>query len=78
MSPKQLKQDRHTLQLIIDAARSGHAVVILPSEVDALARIDAFIGGPSARDIDAIVDGHKIGQHDAEQTVRALFGKVES
>lgn len=78
MNPKQLQQDRHTLQLIIDAARSGHAVTILPSEIDALARIDVFFDGPSARQIDAIVDACNVDQHDAEKIVKAIFGKAKS
>ena len=74
MNTKRLQEDRHTLQLIIDAARSGHAVVILPSEVDALVRIDAFLGGPSARKMDTIVDVCNADQHEAEKVIRAIFG----
>lgn len=75
IDPSQLNLDRHTLDLLIDAARSGHAVTILPSELEAFERIHAFLDGPNAREIDAIVDKHQLNQNDAERTVRAIFGE---
>ena len=75
INPKQLNQDRHTLQLILDDAKNGTST-ILASEREALERIHVFLAGPSAREVDAIVDKHRLNQHDAEQTVREIFGKT--
>ena len=73
INPKQLNQDRHTLRLILDDAKNGTST-ILASEREALERIHAFLAGPSAREVDAIVDKHRLNQHDVERTVREIFG----
>jgi hypothetical protein len=44
-SEKQAEQDRHTLDLILDAARSGHAQTLYASEIEALERIHARLEG---------------------------------
>lgn len=74
IDPKQLSKDRQTLDLIIDAARSGHSVAILSSELEALERLHQFLGGPSAREIDAIADKYTLNQYDTERVVHEIFG----
>jgi hypothetical protein len=75
IDPKQLDQDRHTLRVMLDSANSEYPK-LFDAEREALERIHAFLAGPSAREVDAIVDKHRLNQNDAEQTVRAIFGKT--
>jgi len=74
MNAKQLQADRTVLRTIINDSSNG-ASTILGGEIEALVRIHAFLAGPSARDIDAIVDVCSVEQHDAEKVVRAIFGE---
>lgn len=75
IDPKQLEQDRHTLRVMLDSANSEYPK-LFDAEREALERIYTFLAGPSAREIDAIVDKRRLNQHDAEQTVREIFGKT--
>ena len=72
--PKQLDQDRHALRTVLDSAETGYPK-LFDAERAALERIYVFLGRPTAREIDVIVDANRISQHDAERTVDALFGK---
>lgn len=60
IDPKQLEQDRHTLRVMLDSAKSGNYPKLFDAEREALEQIYVFLAGPSARDIDAIVDKYRL------------------